>query len=688
MCGIAGLLVAKGAQTPGIALRQSLEAMNEAMLHRGPDGGGFWVSDNQTIGLAHRRLAIVDLSPDAAQPMCNADQSLQLTFNGEIYNHAQLRVELETAGHLFKTDHSDSEVLIHGYREWGTVGLLNRLDGMFAFAIWDVEKNLLTIARDRIGIKPIYFSRHGGVFRFASEIKALLSDPDMPRIVNNTALNHYLSFMIAPAPLTMFEGIFKLPAAHLMEINLDGQMSAHRYWDALPAPQENPITEQEAIDGIRDRLESAVEKRLMSDVPFGVFLSGGIDSSANVALMSKNMDRPVDTFTIGFKDHTHLNELEYASRIAKEYKTNHHEILVDENDMLEYLDDLVHHQDEPIADWVCVPLYFVSKLAKDNGVTVVQVGEGADEQFCGYDSWMTYLRTYSSFWTPYTKYVPKFIRTIIGKAASACAPSKRGAGAQMAEALSRAGSGHDLFWSGANAFWNVHKSRALGANWRNTSSFATDLQDTGLDLSGLASTNSGDIVNGYLDDLKKSPVATDDLGRMSFNEFRLRLPELLLMRVDKISMSTSIEARVPFLDHALVEFTQSLPQALKVKGGVKKHLLKKAVADLLPDEIINRKKMGFAAPVEQWLRGDFGIRAEATILNSELVENATLNRSYIIKRFKEHRAGSADHALHIWTIFNLCAWHDHWIRADQTGPNSASREKRDTHGSFQFRHSH
>ncbi len=645
-----------------MSLRPSLEAMNATITHRGPDGDGFWVSDDQVIGLAHRRLSIVDLSPDAAQPMCNADGSLQLTFNGEIYNHAKLREQLEAAGHKFKTDHSDSEVLIHGYREWGIDGLVTRLDGMFAFAIWDDTNRKLVMARDRIGIKPLYFSRHDGVFRFASEIKAILSDSGVPRAVNNTALNHYLSFMVAPAPLTLFEGIFKLPAAHIMEVAANGELKTRRYWDALPQASGQTLTEQEAIDGIRNRLENAVEKRLMSDVPFGVFLSGGIDSSANVALMSKHMDRPVDTFTIGFKDHTHLNELEYANQIAKQYKTRHHEILVDENDMLAYLDELVHHQDEPIADWVCVPLYFVSKLAKESGVTVVQVGEGADEQFCGYDSWMTYLKTYSSFWTPYMACVPRFLRVIIGKIAGACAPSKRGIGAQLTEALVRAGSGHELFWSGANAFWNVHKSRALGSGWKNTSTYRDILRGTGLDLNGIDSGNSGDIINGYMRDLGKAEGKHDDLSRMSYNDFRLRLPELLLMRVDKISMSTSIEGRVPFLDHALVEFTQSLPQSLKVKGGIKKHLLKKAVADLLPDEIINRKKMGFAAPVEQWLKGEFGNRAEAIILNSELVTNKTLNRSYIENRFKEHRAGSADHALHIWTLFNLCAWHDHWIR--------------------------
>ena len=663
MCGIAGLFVSNGTRTPS-NLRLSLEQMNATITHRGPDGDGFWVSDTGRIGLAHRRLAIIDLSDEAAQPLSNRDGSLQLTFNGEIYNHADLRLELEAAGHTFKTNHSDSEVLIHGYKAWGLDGLVKRLDGMYAFAIWDVNSNKLVLARDRIGIKPLYFSKVGGMFRFASEIKAILSDSDVPRETDNVALNHYLSFMIAPAPMTLFKGIYKLPAAHIMEVDLDGTIKTRRYWDALPSQDTatQNLSEQEYVDGIRSRLDSAVEKRLMSDVPFGVFLSGGIDSSANVALMSQKMDRPVDTFTIGFKDHTHLNELEYAQKISKKYNTNHHEILVDENDMLDYLDDLVHHQDEPIADWVCVPLYFVSKLAKDKGITVVQVGEGADEQFCGYDSWMTYLKTYGSFWNPYTKYVPGFLRRLIGGIARTFAPTKRGVGAQMAEALSRAGTGHDLFWSGANAFWNVHKSRALGSSWKNSSSFADDLGTTGLDLTGLSSVNSGDIVNGYLNDLKKSPGNDDPLTRMAYNEFRLRLPELLLMRVDKVGMSTSIEARVPFLDHNLVEYTQNIPQSLKVKGGIKKNLLKQAVADLLPDEIIHRKKMGFAAPVEQWLKGDFGIRAEDTIINCELVKNKILQKDYITARFKEHRAGQADHALHIWTLFNLCAWHDHWIK--------------------------
>ena len=365
MCGIAGIFGLDGTRSVDEGV---LRAMGDSMAHRGPDGNGQWVSPDRRIGLAHRRLAIVDLSDSAAQPMSDMNESVWVTFNGEIYNHLGLRRELQKSGHRFRTDHSDTEVLIHGFKEWGIDGLVERLDGMFAFAIWDDANKRLFLVRDRIGIKPVYFTRAGGYFRFASEIKAILTDAEVPRAVEPSALNHYLSFMVAPAPLTMFKDIFKLPAGHLMEIDPSGGLSARRFWDAVPGKGidsadikglSGAALEDFYTTGIRERLEAGIEKRMMSDVSFGVFLSGGIDSSANVALMSRMMDRPVDTFTVGFKDYTHLNELDYASRVAKEFKTNHHEVLIDEGDMLGYLDDLVHHQDEPLADWVCVRLYFV-----------------------------------------------------------------------------------------------------------------------------------------------------------------------------------------------------------------------------------------------------------------------------------------------------------------------------------------
>lgn len=672
MCGIAGLLHARDLRAPTQSdLRSTLSDMAEAMAHRGPDGDGVWADESGRVGLAHRRLAIVDLSPDAAQPMSNADSTIWLSFNGEIYNHLDLRNELQADGHTFQTDHSDTEVLIHGYRAWGLDGLVQRLSGMFAFALWDTEKRTLSLARDRIGIKPLYFTQRGGPFRFASEIKALLTDDTLPREVDHHALNHYLSFMIAPAPLTMFKGIFKLPAAHIMEVSENGDIRTRRYWDAAPgngiATDEiagMSADEAEAFyaDGISQRLGSAIEKRMMSDVPFGVFLSGGIDSSANVALMDRVSSRPVETFTVGFKDHTHLNELDYARRVATEFKSNHHEVLVDSRDMQGYLHDLVHHQDEPIADWVCVPLYFVSKLAKDSGVTVVQVGEGADEQFCGYDSWMTYLNVQRKFWTPYTNTVPSGLRGVLGRLATRAAPNARGRGAQIAEAISRAGNNQELFWSGANAFWNVHKARILndtgdgdnGSPW-------PGLAGIGLDTTGLSSSDSGDVVGGYFQHLDAEHPGQDFLTRMTYSEFRLRLPELLLMRVDKITMSTSVEGRVPFLDHDLVEFTMDIPMDTKIRGGVKKAILKKSLAGVIPDEIINRPKMGFAAPVAEWLREDFGHDAQAQIMASPLVKDGVLASTQIGELFDDHRNRGADHALHLWTLFNLTAWHDHWI---------------------------
>ena len=293
--------------------------------------------------------------------MSDSDGTVWVTFNGEIYNHLALRRELKAAGHRFRTDHSDTEVLVHGYREWGIDGLLERLDGMFAFAIWDASRKVLALARDRIGIKPLYFCRHSGIFRFASEIKAILTDPAVPRAVEPSALNHYLSYLVTPAPLTMFKDIFKLPPAHVLELDSGGRMKAWAYWDSVPGMGIDAAAveglhgqglEDYYATGILERLEAAIDKRMMSDVSFGVFLSGGIDSSANVALMSRLMERPVETFTVGFKDHRHLNEFDYAQRVANQFKTNHHEVLIDEKDILGYLGDLIYHKDEPLADWV------------------------------------------------------------------------------------------------------------------------------------------------------------------------------------------------------------------------------------------------------------------------------------------------------------------------------------------------
>lgn len=666
MCGISGILAFSNGRS---VVETELTALNDAMPHRGPDGTGTWVSEDGRIGLAHRRLAIVDLSNDAAQPMTNADGSIWLSYNGEIYNHAELRKELIAAGYRFRTDHSDSEVLVHGYKAWGVDGLVKRLIGMFAFAIWDVEAKRLTIVRDRVGIKPVYFTKAGGRFIFGSEIKALMTDPAVPRAVNGTAISHYLSFMVSPAPLTMFRGIFKLPAGHIMEIEADGRARARRYWDAVPG--KSGITDE--IKGLSDtaardflsqeilrRFETAVDRRMMSDVPFGVFLSGGIDSSANVALMSRIANQPVKTFTIGFSDHTHLNELDYAEKVAKHFNTDHHVIRVNGDDMQGYLDDLIVSQDEPISDWVCVPLYFVSKLARDSGVTVVQVGEGSDEQFAGYDSYMKYLKLHDRMGNGALRGMLGAMSPLLGAFARAM-PGRRSMFEQAYEVSRRINLGHELFYGGSNAFWAIHVEKYL-----NGSALAPDPADVdtgveGLSLDGAEAADSGNIIDTLAQQFAQADKKGDPLAKMIHAEFRMRLPELLLMRVDKITMSTSIEARVPFLDHELVDLSMDIPRHLKVGEYKTKDLLKQTMRGVIPDEIIDRKKMGFAAPAAEWLRGDFGRQAESTILNSPLTKNGPLRGDEIRTAFDVHRSGKRDNALHLWVLLNLAAWHDHWI---------------------------
>ncbi|MCH7550333.1 MAG: asparagine synthase (glutamine-hydrolyzing) [Proteobacteria bacterium] len=664
MCGIAGILDIGGTRPVDGTV---LKAMGDSMAHRGPDGEGQWIAPDRRIGLAHRRLAIVDLSDEAAQPMCDAAETVWVTFNGEIYNHMALRALLEKAGHRFRTDHSDTEVLVHGYKEWGIGGLVDRLDGMFAFGLWDDGEKRLFLVRDRIGIKPVYFTRTAGTFRFASEIKAILADPSVPRDVEPAALNHYLSFMVAPAPLTMFKDIFKLPAGYLMEVDQSGRMEARRYWDAVPGKGIDPgdlkglsdaAVEDFYTTGIRDRLQAGIEKRMMSDVPFGVFLSGGIDSSANVALMSRLMDQPVETFTVGFKDYTHLNELDYASRVAKDFKTNHHEVLIDEGDMLGYLGDLIHHQDEPLADWVCIPLYFVSKLAKDSGVTVVQVGEGSDEQFSGYNSYRLYLKLHRWFWGAFNA-LPRPARKGAASLASRLTCSHTPRLDRVADILGRGAKGQELFWGAAHAYWNIHKDRVLDAPieagpW-------PVLEEAGLNTAGLGAADSGEVISALMQSFDSAHPGRDELTRMIHNEFKVRLAELLLMRVDKITMSTSVEGRVPFLDHGLVDFTMDIPQAWKVRGGVSKYLLKKSLSGILPEDVLHRPKMGFGAPMAEWLRGDFGKQAESAVLGSSLMLDGYFDQSHIKRQFGQHRKGRRDNALHLWILFNLTAWHDHWI---------------------------
>jgi len=670
MCGIVGWLSTSDA-VPVEASR--LLEMREALRHRGPDGEGLWVSPDRRAGLGFRRLAIVDLSPEAGQPMSSEDGRVQLTFNGEIYNHLDLRRELESRGHRFRTDHSDTESILRGYLEWGE-GVFDRLHGMFAIGIWDAASQHLTLARDRIGIKPLYFAWTRSAFLFASEIKALVRHPEITPELEDLSAYHYLSFLTTPAPLTMFRGIYKMPAGHRTRVDLRGAMRAERYWDAVPGQGpdaaelnrlKGPALEEFATRRSHELLDEAIRARLMSDVPFGVFLSGGIDSSANVALMSRQMSRPVRTFTVGFSDHAHLNELQWARRVARHFETDHHEVMIDEGAMKSYLPALVHSQDEPIADWVCIPLYFVSKLARDSGTIVVQVGEGSDEQFCGYASYMAYLEMYRRYWRPFG-YLPRFVRRGLASLADA-ATSIHHTHDLYLDAIVRAGLDREPFWSGAHVFPESRKRRILRREGLSPLELHPNLQASGLVPGGIAEADSYEVVRAFFERLDEQAPDADVLTRMTYAELKLRLPELLLMRVDKIGMSTSIEPRVPFLDHRLVEFTMNLPMETKLAGGGAKSLLKRAVRGLLPDDVIDRPKMGFGAPMVEWLRGDFGREVEAALRTTRFFDCFPADRQAICDMLAHHRAGRRDCSLYVWTFYNAVAWFDHWVDGSRSG---------------------
>ena len=621
--------------------------MRDTLAHRGPDDAGLYIAPDRALGLGHRRLSIIDLTAAGHQPMCNEDGTVWITFNGEIYNHADLRADLERRGHVYRSQ-TDTETLVHLYEEEGP-DLVQRIDGDFAFAIWDARQRRLLLARDRLGVKPLYFAVLPGAFLFGSEIKAILAHPRMTRQIDRAALYHYLTFVAAPAPRTLFQGVHKLPPATRLTVDADGQIRPETYWDPLAVPAD-PIAASGDAEAcatrIRELLGSAIEARMMSDVPFGVFLSGGLDSSANVALMSRLMDRPVRTFSVGFKDHPSYNEFEHARKVARLFGTEHHEIEIGWNDLLEAMPRLVFHQDEPIADWVCVPLHFVSDLARRSGTTVIQVGEGSDEQFFGYEG---YRRAYVEHVQIFQRLLrlPRSVRRGAYTAARSLA-HVLGRGGDRLEILRKAASDETLFWGGAIAWTEGDKHRLLMPGV----------------LAGYAGLSSHEVVRDHdLHALRVKPDA--DFGqRMIYLELKNRLAELLLMRVDKITMASSIEARVPFLDHRLIEFSMHIPTDLKLGEGRTKYLLKRAMTGILPDEIIHRPKQGFGAPVSEWFRGDLYRPAMAGVLDSRLREEGFFDYEHVQGMFHAHREGRRDHSWHLWTLYNLSRWYDYWIAGE------------------------
>jgi asparagine synthase (glutamine-hydrolysing) len=628
MCGIAGF-ADRDRSDDSAASRNEAEfglvhRMCEVIRHRGPDDEGIHVEAG--VGLGMRRLSIIDLST-GQQPIHNEDRSIWLVFNGEIYNYRELRAELEAAGHAFYTS-SDTEVIVHAYEQWGEAAF-GRLRGMFGIGLWDRPRRTLLLVRDRAGIKPLHFTERNGRLYFGSEIKSLIAAGAVDREIDLQALDHYLSFLYAPRDRSLFKGVRKLPPGHLLRWR-DGRADVSKYWE-IDATEPFQGSAEDAARSLRAVLADAVRSHMVSDVPLGAFLSGGVDSSLVVGLMAEASSQPVKTFCIGF-DEPQFDELEHARTVARHFGTEHHEFVV-RPDGLSILDRLVEHFDEPFADSSAIPTWYVSEVARRH-VTVVLSGDGGDELFGGYDRYLPHPR------------VAQFDRLSI--------PGVRRL---------------------AGAVWPVLPHGVRGKNFlRHVSR-----DDNGRYLDSIAFFQADEKDALYSADVRRALAHWDAEGslgaqftrfaalphhsRMMRFDFETYLPEDVLTKVDRMSMAHSIESRVPLLDNQVIDFAATLPAHLKIKNGRRKHILKEAVRSLLPPGIIDRKKQGFGVPLGVWFRGGLTDVFSDVLRSPRTRQRGYFEPGFVDRLVEEHLGGRRDHTLRLWQLMVFELWHRHYLDA-------------------------
>lgn len=641
MCGICGVFYFNRERT---VERSVIEEMNRQIVHRGPDDAGFYLAGN--IGLAMRRLSIIDLK-SGQQPVTNEDGSIWLVYNGEIYNHEELREELQKRGHRYRS-HSDTETIVHLYEEYGQE-CVKHLRGMFAFAIWDSRQRTLFVARDRLGIKPLYFLHTKEQFLFASEIKALLVHPGVTAALNRDVLPEFLAFGYLSGARTMFAGIQKLLPGHIIEIRENGEARIQQYWDLPQGTAEKEQPESYYVQTYREMLEGAVSSHLMSDVPLGMFLSGGLDSSAIAAMMTKIRKEPIETFAVGY-DEPRYSELPFARTVASHIGSVHHEVRVSRDEFFTALPKLIWHEDEPIAWPSSISLYFVARLASER-VKVVLTGEGSDETLGGYARYA---------WTAWNARLDGMYRSVIP------AGIRRQVRAQIRD------SGH----LGANLQRRLQHT-FLGRDTASWTSFYFDnfycafSEDDQADL--LVQNGRTKRASAYHDTMAYWENSRGDLlNRLLYTDIKTYLVELC-MKQDQMSMAASIESRVPLLDHALVEFAASIPSRFKTRGLSGKLTLKAAVKDFLPESIIHRKKMGFPTPLSAWLLGPQLEILEQMLLSPRSLSRGLFQTDGVQRLFAEHRANRRDHSDRIWRLLNLEMWHRVFIDRDAAALDTNSR---------------
>jgi len=626
MCGIGGKLYFDPSRSVDPAL---LERMNQVLAHRGPDDAG--VYHDGPVGLAHRRLSIIDLSPAGHQPMSNPDGTVWITYNGEIYNFPELRSELEREGMVFRSK-TDTEIILALYEREG-VECLRRLRGMFAFAIWDGRTRTLFLARDRAGKKPLCYYHDAERFLFASEAKGILQDPEVPVAPDLQAVHHYLTYGYVPSPHSAFRGFRTLPPAHYLLVR-DGQVRVERYWQLRYGPKLR-IDEAALSEEILARLREAVRLRMISDVPLGAFLSGGIDSSTVVALMSECSSGPVKTFSIGFEEEAY-NELPYARLVAERYGTDHHEFVV-KPDALAVLPELVWHYNEPYADSSAIPTYYLAKMTREH-VTVALNGDGGDECFAGYERYLAnqIARGYDRLPLVLRRSLERGIGALpeVGPFRGPYRRVKR----FMAGAFEEPGRRYGR-WVGV--FPNALKAELYTPALREATAGFDSLE---LLCAAYEAQDAVDFVDATLG----VDVTT-------------YLPDDLLVKVDIASMAHSLEARSPILDHVFMEFAASIPSSLKLRGLTKKYIFKRAVRDLLPAPVIDRPKMGFGVPIDRWFRRELREMAYDTLLGRRCLDRGLFQPVVVRRLLDEHVEGHAEWHPHLWCLLFLELWFQRFI---------------------------
>jgi len=629
MCGICGIVGPPDFKVD----REQLDRSTDLMEHRGPDERGIWISPTGSVGLGARRLSIIGIE-NGTQPIMNEDGSCVLVANAEIYNYDRLRMDLESRGHKFRTD-TDIEVMLHLYEEMGE-DFATLLNGMFAFAIWDEPRRRLVLGRDRMGIRPLSYARHEGRLMFASEIKSIICDASFPRRVNHQAMHDYFGFDYVPGDQTIFEGIFRVPAGCVMVFN--GQTScATRYWDVEFQPSEEVRPVQFYLERVRELLSKSVTSRLMSDVPVGVLLSGGMDSSAITAFMARESSEPIKTFSIGFEEAS-FNELEYAKMVAEQFDTEHHEMVLTAKEALAVLESHIRYFDEPYADGAAIPTYYICKLASEK-VKVVLSGEGGDEIFAGYDTHAAY-RLAQSF-----RKVPSFVRNGLLKRLIDLLPvsDKKISFDFKARRFIH---GVSLPVPDAHLFWRV---------------VLTESEKTNLYSDELRAKLKVEASERIFGNLFASCPAEDHLNRLLYIDSKVFLPDDLFVKNDRMSMAHSVEARVPMTDPDLVEFMGTVPVKTKLKGFKKKYLLREAMRGILSDTIVDKKKIGLDMPFGKWLKHEFYDFMCDTLGSQRFSESGLFNQNYINGMIADHVANRRNNGRALWGLVNFAIWYNAYM---------------------------